>query len=131
MTELTKILHIEDEPEILQITGMALELVGGFTIQQADRGEKALEMLEDFSPQLILSDVQMPGLTGPETVARIRQTPGWENVPAVFLTARLMDGGAGLLVHPKDLGVVAKPFDPTTLADELRAIWAEAETKAA
>ena len=131
MTELTKILHIEDDPEILQITGMALELVGGFTIQQADRGEKALGIFREFGPQLILSDVQMPGLTGPETVAQIRQTPGWENVPAVFLTARLMDGGAGLLVHPRDLAVVPKPFDPATLSDELRRIWSEAEAKAA
>lgn len=131
MSELTKILHIEDDPEILKLTGMALELVGGFTIQQADRGQKALEIFEDFAPQLILSDVQMPGLTGPETVAEIRKRPGWENVPAVYLTARLMDGGAGLLVHPMDLRVVAKPFDPVTLADDLRKIWADAEAKAA
>lgn len=123
MTELTKILHIEDDPEILQITGMALELIGGFTLRQADRGEKALAFVQEYQPQMILSDVQMPGLTGPETVAEIRKMPGFENIPAVFLTARLMDGGSSLMVHPMDLEVIGKPFDPTTLADQLRDIW--------
>lgn len=123
MTELTKILHIEDDPEILQITGMALELIGGFTLRQADRGEKALAFVQEYQPQMILSDVQMPGLTGPETVNEIRKMPGFDNIPAVFLTARLMDGGSSLLVHPMDLEVIGKPFDPTTLADQLRDIW--------
>lgn len=131
MEELTKILHLEDDPEILQITGMALELIGGFTIEQVDRGEKGLEVLESFAPQLILSDVQMPGLTGPETLVEMRKVPGYENVPAVYLTARLMDGGESLLVHPMDLDVVGKPFDPTTLADDLRKIWAKAWSEAA
>lgn len=131
MAELDKILHIEDDPEILQITGMALELLGGLTIKQVDRGEKALEVIEDFGPQLILSDVQMPGLTGPETVSEIRKIPGYENIPAVYLTARLMEGGAGLLVHPMDLEVIGKPFDPTTLADDLRNLWAKAWEAAA
>jgi len=131
MAELDKILHIEDDPEILQITGMALELLGGLTIEQVDRGEKALEVIEDFGPQLILSDVQMPGLTGPETVSEIRKIPGYENIPAVYLTARLMEGGAGLLVHPMDLEVIGKPFDPTTLADDLRNLWAKAWEAAA
>ena len=81
-------------------------------------------MVQDFAPQLVLSDVQMPGLTGPETVAEIRKMPGLENIPAIYLTARLMDGGEGLLTHPSDLGVIGKPFDPMSLADEIRTIWA-------
>lgn len=124
MAELTKILHIEDDPEILQITGMALEMIGGFTILQADRGEKALAVVEEFAPQLILSDVQMPGLTGPETVAGIRKLPGFEDVPTIYLTARLMNDAPSLLEHPQDWEVIGKPFDPVTLADQIRSIWA-------
>ncbi|MFT6676395.1 MAG: CheY-like chemotaxis protein [Sulfitobacter sp.] len=123
MSELTKVLHVEDDAEILQITGMALTLVGDFEIMQVDRGEKALDCIQDFAPQLILSDVQMPGLTGPETLVEIRKLPGYENIPAIFLTARLMDGGEGLIVHPADLDVIGKPFDPMTLADQIREIW--------
>ena len=123
MTELTKILHLEDDHEILQITGMALEMIGGYTILQLDRGEKALSAIEEFAPQLILSDVQMPGLTGPEAVAEIRKIPGYENIPTIYLTARLMNGSPNLLVHSQDWAIIGKPFDPTTLADEIRDVW--------
>ncbi len=131
MAELTKILHIEDDPEILIITGMALEMIGGFTIMQVDRGEKALTIVQEFAPQLILSDVQMPGLTGPETVAKIRAMPEFSNIPSIFLTARLMSDAPSLLVHSQDWEVIGKPFDPTTLADQIRAAWTQRMQEAA
>ncbi|GAA6164760.1 response regulator [Pelagimonas sp. KU-00592-HH] len=124
MSELTKILHVEDDPEILEIAEMALGLIGGFEIVQADRGEKALDLLESAAPQLILSDVQMPGLTGPETLAAIRATPGFETIPGIYMTAKLLDAEKGALCGPYDLGVIAKPFDPTTLPDQIRELWA-------
>ena len=102
---------------------MALEMIGGYTILQLDRGEKALSAIEEFAPQLILSDVQMPGLTGPEAVAEIRKIPGYENIPTIYLTARLMNGSPNLLVHSQDWAIIGKPFDPTTLADEIRDVW--------
>jgi CheY-like chemotaxis protein len=131
MTELTKILHIEDDNEILMITGMALEIIGGFTIMQVDRGEKALPIVEDFAPQLILCDVQMPGKSGPETVAEIRKIPGYEEIPTIYLTARLMNDAPNLLVHPQDWEVIGKPFDPTTLADQIRNTWDDKVQEAA
>ena len=123
MIELKRILHIEDDAEILLITSMALEMIGGFTILQVDRGEKALLVLKTFMPQLFLSDVQMPGLTGPETVNEIRKIPEFENIPTIYLTARLMTNAPSLLVHPQDWSVIGKPFDPTTLADQIRSEW--------
>jgi CheY-like chemotaxis protein len=123
MIELKRILHIEDDAEILLITSMALEMIGGYTILQVDRGEKALLVLKTFMPQLILSDVQMPGLTGPETVNEIRKIPEFENIPTIYLTARLMTNAPSLLVHPQDWSVIGKPFDPTTLADQIRSEW--------
>ena len=53
MTDLVKVLHVEDDPEILEISGMALTLVGGLDIVQVDRGEKALDVVADFNPQLV------------------------------------------------------------------------------
>ena len=57
------------------------------------------------------------------TVAEIRKIQGFENVPAIYLTARLMNNAPNLLVHPQDWEVIGKPFDPTTLADQIRNIW--------
>ena len=131
MFELTRILHIEDDPEILLITGMALEMIGGFTIIQVDRGEKALAILEEFSPQLILSDAQMPGMTGPEMVVKIRETSGFSRIPTIYLTACLMSDAPNFLVHPQDWQVIGKPFDPTTLADQIRQTWNQKMQEAA
>ena len=131
MTELVKVLHVEDDPEILEISGMALSLVGGLDIVQVDRGEKALDVVDDFNPQLVLSDMQMPGLTGAETIAEIRKRAAFQNIPCVFMTAKLLESGAGLMSHPMDIGIIPKPFDPMTLADELRALWDAQLQKAA
>ena len=124
MIELKRILHIEDDPEILKITGMALELLGGFCLEQFESGEAGIAAIERFGPQLVVSDVQMPGLTGPETLQEMRKISGYEDIPAVYLTAQLMNNGEGLLSHPRDLGIVGKPFDPATLATELKELWA-------
>ncbi|SFE84938.1 response regulator receiver protein [Sulfitobacter brevis] len=131
MEDLNRILHIEDDPEIAQITGMALELIGGFTLLHVDRGEKALAVLQDFAPDLILSDVQMPGLTGPETLEKIRKVAGYERVPTIYLTARMGAERDGLLSHAMDLAVIGKPFEVTTLSDEIREIWGRTIAKAA
>jgi len=131
MTELTRILHVEDDLDILEIADMALGLIGGFEVTQADRGEKALDVLQSAAPQLILSDVQMPGLTGPETLAAIRATPGFETIPAIYMTAKMMEVETGALSGPYDLGVISKPFDPISLAEQIRSMWAAGVEQAA
>ena len=75
MGELNKILHVEDEADIREIAHMALELIGGFEVQQAALGTIALEIVQGFAPDMILIDVQMPELTGPETLVEIRKMP--------------------------------------------------------
>ena len=131
MTELTTILHVEDDADILEIAQLALGVVGGFEVFQADRGEKALEIIAEAAPQLILSDIQMPGLTGPETLAAIREIPGFETVPSIYMSAKLMEVDKDTMNGPYDLGLISKPFDPTTLADQVRELWAAGQARAA
>lgn len=121
--DLEKILHVEDDAGILEITGMALTIVDAFTVQQASCGADAVAMVEKFQPDLILIDVQMPGATGPETLDAIRKLPGLETVPAIFNTAKLIDGDDSDLDGPYNLGIIGKPFDPMTLGDEILALW--------
>ena len=131
MTELTKILHVEDDLDILEIAEMSLSLVGGFDIVQADRGAKALDVIEDFGPQMILIDYQMPGMTGPETLAAIRQLPGYETIPAIFMTAKLQSNEHDSILTEHDLGVIPKPFDPTALPGQILEMWSEGLANAA
>lgn len=123
MAELTKILHVEDEADIREIAHMALELIGGFEVLQASSGAAALEVIGSFAPDLVLTDVQMPGMTGTETLAAIRALPGYETIPGIYMTAKVMESERDALLGAHDLGVITKPFDPTTLATEIRTIW--------
>ncbi|MFC3854041.1 response regulator [Salinispirillum marinum] len=124
MDNLQRVLYVEDDADIREIALLALRDVGGLTVQACESGERALQDVDDFAPQLILLDVMMPGLNGPETLkALIKQGSITEDIPVAFMTAK---------VHPDELkryhemgvmNVIAKPFDPMTLADEVRAIW--------
>ncbi len=123
--KLQKILYVEDEPDIREVAKIALEAVGGFTLKVCSSGEEALKNAVEFSPQLLLLDVMMPGMDGPTTLAELRKLPEITNVPAIFMTAKVQPQE---VEHFKSLGaidVIAKPFDPMMLATTINTSWAE------
>jgi CheY-like chemotaxis protein len=123
MVELNRILYVEDEPDIRAVAKLALEMVGGFTLEVCSSGQEALDKALGFAPQLILLDVMMPGMDGPATLAALRELPELAAVPVIFMTAKVQPGE---VAHYKELGavdVIPKPFDPMTLSDALRKIW--------
>lgn len=124
MTELRRILHVEDDPDIQEIAAIALEAVGGFEIAQFSSGAAAIAAAVDFAPDLVLLDVMMPGLSGEQTFLGLRELPQLAKVPAVFMTAKAQDSDVQALKTLGAIGVITKPFDPMTLSDEIRALWA-------
>lgn len=120
---LNRILHVEDEPDIQEIARVSLETVGRFTVATCSSGREALDRAESFEPDLLLLDVMMPDMDGPTTLGELRKLPGIENTPTVFMTAKVQ---AHEIERFKELGaidVITKPFDPMSLADQVRAIW--------
>ena len=87
--KLERILYAEDEPDIQAVAKLALEMVGGFTVQICNNGADALEKVTGFAPDLILLDVMMPGMDGPSTLQRLRADPATSNIPVIFLTAKV------------------------------------------
>ena len=122
---LTRILHVEDEPDIQEIARMALEMVGGFTVASCDGGQDALAKASTFRPDLILLDVMMPGMDGPTTLAELRKLPDAAATPIVFMTAKVQTHEVARLKELGAADVIEKPFDPMTLADRVTAIWNE------
>ncbi len=120
---LNKILHVEDEPDIQEVAKMALEAVGGFTVKTCSSGDEALAVALEFGPDLLLLDVMMPGMDGPTAFQKLRQIPGLENTQGIFMTAKVMESEVQRFLELGALGVLAKPFDPMTLSDQLREIW--------
>jgi CheY-like chemotaxis protein len=121
--KLTRVLYVEDEPDIQMVARLALEALGGFTVEICSSGNEALQRAPDFNPQLILLDVMMPGMDGPATYKMLRGLPQFVGTPVIFMTAKVQ---ASEVAGYKELGavdVIPKPFDPMTLAGQVQAIW--------
>lgn len=123
MSELKKILYAEDEPDIQAVAQMALENIGGFEVILCDSGLEALEVAPEAAPDLILLDVMMPGLDGPETLVKLREMESLKDTPVVFLTAKAMASEVERFKEVGAIDVIAKPFDPMTISDQIREIW--------
>lgn len=118
-----RILYIEDEPNIQAVARMALEDVGGFTVEVAGSGREGLALAKSFSPDLILLDAMMPGLDGFGTFRALMADPSTRSIPVVFMTAKVQSHEVASYLDLGALAVIPKPFDPITLSDEIRALW--------
>ena len=120
-----KILIIDDEADIRRIAHLALGRVGAMDVSEAQSGLEGLRKAEDTHPDAILLDVMMPGLDGPSTLAALRSNPATANIPVIFLTAKAMVSELERLRALGAAGVLTKPFDPMTLAVQVRAALKE------
>jgi len=123
MKVLSRILMVEDEPDIQAVAQVALETVGGFEVEMCNSGTEALDRVLPCSPDLILMDVMMPGLDGPSTLETLRANPDTAGFPVIFMTAKVQSQEIARFLNLGALGVIAKPFDPMTLASTIRSIW--------
>ena len=121
--KLIRILYVEDEPYIQMVARLALETLGGFTVEVCSSGSEALEKIAGFRPQLILLDVMMPGMDGPTTLGRLRELPDFAATPVVFMTAKVQPREVEGYKQTGAVDVIPKPFDPMTLASTVQAIW--------
>jgi CheY-like chemotaxis protein len=117
-----KVLIVDDEPDIRRIAKLGLSRVGGMEVVEAANGAEALVRAKEDKPDAVLLDVMMPGLDGPSTLARLREDPATSGIPVVFLTAKAIAAELERLKVLGAAGVLTKPFDPMTLARELRAL---------
>lgn len=123
MAELKTILHVEDDLDIQEITRLALETIGGFIVEQCSSGRDALERASSFSADLFLLDVMMPGMSGEETLKELRKQPEFKDTPAIFMTAKAQPEEVQAFKDSGAIDVITKPFDPMTLADQIRESW--------
>jgi DNA-binding response OmpR family regulator len=117
-----KVLIIDDEEDIRSIASMSLGILGGIDVVEADGGEDGISKAAVVNPDAILLDMMMPGLDGPATLAKLRENAATKNIPVIFLTARAMTSEMDKLKQMGATGVLTKPFDPTTLAAQVKAI---------
>ncbi len=120
---LSRILYVEDEPDIQAVAKLALEAIGGFTVEICSSGQEALDRAPAWAPQLILLDVMMPGMDGPTTMRKLRELPGLSATPVIFMTAKVQPPEVLEYKAMGALDVIPKPFDPMLLAATVSSIW--------
>lgn len=125
MAKLERIVHVDDDEDIRTLTKMALELVGKYQIEQFASGEETLNAAPGLTPQLFLLDYMMPGMSGEELFRKLREVPGLEKVPAVFMTAKTEQTFSKRLVDEGALDVITKPFEIGELCQQIEAAWAK------
>ncbi len=109
-----RVLVVDDDDDVREVTSFSLELIGGYEVIDADRGATAIELARSHQPDLVLLDVMMPGMDGPATFRALRADPVTAHIPVVLLTAKAQvgldrDEAEGLA------GIISKPFDPRGL----------------
>lgn len=126
MTELMTIDVVEDDAGIREILQMALADLGGFELRLFADGMQALEYWQNHPlPQMLLLDVMLPQITGPELIPRLRQLPQAEQLYIILMTAKADPGDAPLLLSAGAQAIITKPFDPLALPELLQQHWAQ------
>jgi len=118
-----RILYIEDETDLQWLVKHLLESAGGFKVLVCGSGAEGLRSMEGFAPDLVLLDVMMPEMDGFSVLRALRARPESVAVPVVFLTARMPEGDEYLELGAD--GVIAKPFEPSRLVEQVRAYTGE------
>jgi CheY-like chemotaxis protein len=120
--DIKRVLMVDDDPSILMIAQISLSKVGKWTVETVDSGKKALDLLPDYKPDVILLDVMMPGMDGPTMFKKLQEDTVLCNTPVIFMTAKVQTTEVEGYCKLGAAGVISKPFDPMTLPGEIRQI---------
>jgi CheY-like chemotaxis protein len=124
-----RVLLVDDYPDALEIWGLYLRAVG-YDVIEAEDGLSAVEQAHRHLPDVIVLDLELPGITGFEAAVRLRQASDTRNIPLIAATG---------YSHAKQLNqarasgfdaIVVKPCDPAALVEEIERLLAHRHTNA-
>ncbi|MGD0653984.1 MAG: response regulator [Thermoguttaceae bacterium] len=117
-----RIILCDDEIHILRAMEFKLKKAG-YEVEITNDGEEAWDAIQKRKPDLLITDCQMPRLTGLELIGRLRDNPRTADIPVFMLTAKGYELSHELLFGQlRVLRVVAKPFSPRELLQDVDAV---------
>lgn len=119
-----KILVCDDEPHILHVVSTKLRN-GGYEVVTASDGQEALDSARKLKPDLIMTDYQMPYLSGLELCAKLRGDSETASIPVIMLTARGFSLGQEDLKDTNIRKVLPKPFSPREVLASVKELLGE------
>ena len=120
---LKSVLYVDDDADIREIVQMSLSLDGELSVNVCDGGDCAFTAMRAARPDLVMLDVMMPGMDGPSILARMRADDELKHIPVIFMTAKASSSEVARFRGLTAIGVIAKPFDPMALGNQVRALW--------
>lgn len=117
---MTSILVVEDNPMNMELVTCILES-NGIEVTQAVDGLEALEKIRNSLFDLILLDIQLPGMGGLEVLKHIKESPALQQIKVVALTAQALVGDKERFIDTGCTGYISKPIDVFHFMDELNA----------
>src|SRR5262245_19271115 len=118
----TRVLVVEDEQDIADLIKHTLERGGDIAVDIVARGDEALKDVADNPPELILLDLNLPGLSGLDVCRLLRTRPASKAVPIIMLTARTTESDRVMGLDAGADDYVSKPFSLRELAARVRAV---------
>ena len=115
---MAKILIIEDNEQNLYLETFILQK-NGHEIIQARTGEKGIALAAQVAPELILLDIQLPGMDGYTVAEELRKNPGIANIPIIAVTSYAMTGDRERILEAGCTSYIEKPINPDTFHTEV------------
>ena len=122
--KVTTVMVVDDSVTVRKVTTRFLEREG-FEVITAKDGVHALEVLQDFIPDVMLLDIEMPRMDGFEVAKNVRTTSRWNHIPIIMITSRTGDKHRE---HALNLGVnkyLGKPYQEDVLLESINELLAE------
>jgi len=121
MTRQPLILVVDDETHIVHVVSLKLKNAG-YNVITASDGEEALALVMEHMPDLLITDYQMPYMTGLELCMKLKEQEQTTDIPALMLTARGFSLPLELLQRTNIVGVLSKPFSPREVLTKVQAL---------
>jgi CheY-like chemotaxis protein len=113
------VLIVDDEADIREVAQVSLEMMGGWQVLTSNSGRDGLAQAKSSQPDAILLDVMLPDMDGPTTFQNLQADPSTAHIPVIFLTAKIQPADRTRFTNLGVTAVIAKPFDPLTLAHQV------------
>ncbi len=119
------VILVDDDTNITFLTKLALDELTDWKVMEASSGAQALEMVETFTPDLILLDAMMPDMDGRTTYGKLREIAALNSTYIIFVTAKIQPDDISQFCDLGADGVITKPFDPITLVEEIERVLSQ------
>ena len=119
-----RILIIDDDADIREATQLCLEITGHWDVLKASNGQEGIAIAQSEKPDVILLDIMMPGMDGLAILQKLQANPKTQQIPIIILTAKAQSHEQEYFGQLKVLSVIAKPYDPMTISDQIFSVLA-------